>query len=154
MRKLSFTISFLLCASVLFGQSPHGKSLEIDCSNCHVTNGWKVDNKNLAFDHSSTSFKLIGQHLSVSCRSCHKSLDFSMAKNECKDCHQDLHEGTLGTDCARCHTPKSWIVENISEIHLQSRFPLTGAHQISNCAACHTTAEQGNYNDDFVRIPK
>lgn len=24
----------------------------------------------------------------------------------------------------------------------------------ANCAACHTTAEQGNYNDDFVRIPK
>jgi len=24
----------------------------------------------------------------------------------------------------------------------------------ANCAACHTTAEQGNYNDNFVRIPK
>ena len=24
----------------------------------------------------------------------------------------------------------------------------------ANCAACHTTAEQGNYNDKFVRIPK
>lgn len=24
----------------------------------------------------------------------------------------------------------------------------------SNCAACHSTAEQGNYDDDFVKIPK
>jgi hypothetical protein len=24
----------------------------------------------------------------------------------------------------------------------------------SNCIACHTTAEQGNYDDDFVKIPK
>ena len=24
----------------------------------------------------------------------------------------------------------------------------------SNCIACHPTAEQGNYDDDFVKIPK
>lgn len=24
----------------------------------------------------------------------------------------------------------------------------------SNCIACHSTAEQGNYDDDFVKIPK
>ena len=24
----------------------------------------------------------------------------------------------------------------------------------ANCAACHTTADKGNYNDKFVRIPK
>ena len=24
----------------------------------------------------------------------------------------------------------------------------------ANCSACHTTAERGNYNDKFVRIPK
>lgn len=24
----------------------------------------------------------------------------------------------------------------------------------SNCVACHSTAEQGNYDDDFVKIPK
>jgi hypothetical protein len=24
----------------------------------------------------------------------------------------------------------------------------------ANCAACHTTADEGNYNDKFVRIPK
>jgi hypothetical protein len=25
---------------------------------------------------------------------------------------------------------------------------------LSNCSACHSTAEQGNYDDDFVEIPK
>jgi len=24
----------------------------------------------------------------------------------------------------------------------------------SNCVACHTRAEQGNYDDDYVKIPK
>jgi hypothetical protein len=24
----------------------------------------------------------------------------------------------------------------------------------ANCAACHTTAEQGNYDEDFIKIPR
>jgi hypothetical protein len=32
------------------------------------------------------------------------------------------------------------------------RRPAVGS--FANCVACHTTAEQGNYDDDFVRIPK
>ena len=32
------------------------------------------------------------------------------------------------------------------------RRPAVGS--FANCVACHTTAEQGNYDDDFVRIPE
>ncbi len=145
MRKLSFTLGLLLCITFVYGQSPHGKSFETDCSLCHKTTGWKVDIKSLSFNHDSTNYKLIGQHKTVNCRSCHKSLEFSTAKNECIDCHDDLHETTLGPDCSKCHTPKSWIVENISEIHRQGRFPLTGAHQITDCKACHKSASMRRF---------
>ncbi|MCX6259170.1 MAG: hypothetical protein NTW49_14910, partial [Bacteroidia bacterium] len=91
MLKLSFTFSFLLWITVLYGQSPHGKSFEIDCSYCHTATGWKVDSKNMSFDHDSTKFKLAGQHKTVDCMSCHQSLEFSTAKTEYKDCHNDLH---------------------------------------------------------------
>ncbi|MCX6226783.1 MAG: hypothetical protein NTV01_18890, partial [Bacteroidia bacterium] len=146
MHKLSFTLSFLLWITVLYGQSPHGESLKFDCSYCHTTNGWKVDRNSMSFNHDSTSYNLVGQHSLVNCRLCHKSLEFSAVKNECKDCHDDLHENTLGPDCAKCHTPKSWIVENISEIHRQSRFPLTGAHQIVDCTACHKSGSMRRFD--------
>ena len=137
MHKLPFTLALLLCAQLLSGQSPHGKSFRTDCSACHTTTGWRVDRKGMTFNHDTTRFKLVGQHFRVDCRGCHKSLEFAIKKSECRDCHDDLHEGTLGPDCSRCHTPKSWIVENISEIHRQGRFPLTGAHQVADCKACH-----------------
>jgi hypothetical protein len=43
-------------------------------------------------------------------------------------------------DCARCHTPQSWIVENITDIHRQSRFPLQGSHFAAQCLDCHPSA--------------
>ncbi|MFA6128912.1 MAG: hypothetical protein WC699_16555 [Bacteroidales bacterium] len=146
MRKLSFTLSLLFCISILYGQSPHGKNFVVDCSKCHTTEGWKVDLKKLLFDHDNTRFKLAGQHKAINCRSCHKSLEFATSKKECLDCHSDLHEGTLGPDCSRCHTPKSWIVENISEIHRQGRFPLIGAHQLADCRACHISGSTRRFD--------
>ena len=137
MLKLSLSLSFLFWAICLFGQNPHGKDFKADCSLCHTSAGWKVDIKSISFDHDSTRYKLVGQHKGVGCRSCHKSLEFDNIKSDCASCHHDLHENTLGPDCSRCHTPKSWIIEDISGIHRESRFPLTGAHQIGDCSACH-----------------
>jgi hypothetical protein len=48
----------------------------------------------------------------------------------------------VGFDCARCHTPFSWLVENITQIHRQSRFPLTGAHVVADCFDCHESASK------------
>ncbi|MFA6482663.1 MAG: hypothetical protein WCW62_08815, partial [Bacteroidales bacterium] len=135
--RSSLTFVLVLWMTSVFGQSPHGKSLEIDCSYCHTSAGWKFDSKTSSFSHDSTKYKLVGKHQVVNCRSCHKSLEFSTAKNECIDCHNDLHEGTLGPECARCHSPNSWIVENILDIHRLTRFPLTGAHQLGDCKLCH-----------------
>jgi len=48
-----------------------------------------------------------------------------------------MHSNTVGPDCAKCHTPETWIIENVTQMHLESRFPLSGAHANADCASCH-----------------
>ncbi len=97
----------------------------------------------MKFDHNTmTPFPLVGQHVSLSCASCHKSLVFSDAKSNCISCHTDVHKGSLGVHCQNCHTPQTWVVSNIEQIHERTRFPLVGAHQNVDCASCHTQYSQ------------
>ena len=93
-----------------------------------------------SFTHNKTGFPLEGMHQGVNCKNCHPTLVFSQAENECMSCHTDMHSQTVGMECARCHTPKSWIVENITDIHQQSRFPLVGPHYTADCYDCHPSA--------------
>jgi NMD protein affecting ribosome stability and mRNA decay len=138
MRRLSSLILLVvLSVSLLAQKSPHGDSFKTNCDDCHKTDGWKVDIKTVTFDHSGTKFPLIGQHLAVNCMECHKTLDFGKAQTACNDCHSDIHEQTVGTDCARCHTPNSWVVDNITKLHQNSRFPLVGVHKTAECRDCH-----------------
>ncbi len=137
MRNLSSLILALLWSVGLFSQSPHGDKLKISCSDCHNPSGWKLDLKTITFKHSSTNFLLEGQHKSLYCTQCHTSLIFSDASSECISCHTDVHYQTVGPECSRCHTSNSWIVQNISEIHRESRFPLLGAHATAACSQCH-----------------
>ena len=141
MRKLSSLILLLALSVSLFSQkSPHGEGFKTNCTNCHNTSGWKIDLKKLSFDHSTTKFPLTGQHQAVTCKLCHTSLEFSKVGKECISCHTDMHNQTVGSDCERCHTPVSWVVNNITEIHQRSRFPLVGAHVTADCFDCHTNA--------------
>lgn len=140
MRGLSLIIIFLF---TLFSQptdSPHEKDLEFSCDECHTSEGWEIDRNNISFNHNLTEFKLLGLHQDVNCISCHESLVFNEAEPDCMSCHTDMHEETVGYDCARCHTSNSWIVENITEIHQESRFPLLGAHNTADCYDCHKSA--------------
>ncbi len=139
-------VLLLLIQSLVFGQkSPHGENFDINCSNCHTTESWKVDVNKMKFDHGTTNFKLVGQHKDVNCASCHKSLKFTNTPTNCVDCHTDIHQNSVGFDCANCHNPKSWLVSNILEIHEENRFPLTGAHQTLDCQQCHITASLLNF---------
>ncbi|HRQ55108.1 MAG: hypothetical protein IT276_07440, partial [Ignavibacteriaceae bacterium] len=138
MRRLSFQIIFFLFSINVFAQSPHGDDFDVDCSNCHVSDNWKVNFSKVTFDHSTTKFSLIGQHQNVDCKSCHTSLVFSSAKTDCFSCHKDIHQSTVGFDCASCHTPTTWIVKDIIGLHQTSRFPLLGAHKLADCAQCHS----------------
>ncbi len=142
MRKLSLTllpVTVFLSVSLL-AQSPHGDKFKVSCNVCHTTNSWKLDRPNSAFDHDKTAWPLEGSHREADCRSCHQSLVFTEAKTACSDCHTDIHENTTGPDCGHCHSPRSWIVENITALHRQSRFPLVGPHVTAECIACHKSA--------------
>ncbi len=139
MRILSFIIILISAAMYVFPQSPHGPDLKIDCSNCHESASWKVIPAKIKFNHNTmTSFKLQGQHTSVSCGSCHKSLIFSDVKSTCISCHKDIHKNSVGANCSKCHTSSSWIVSNIIRIHREGRFPLVGVHLNVDCAGCHS----------------
>jgi hypothetical protein len=147
MRILSLLI---ICSSILFiayrrGDNPHGKDFKISCDKCHSSKGWFLDKEIYSFNHNTTRLPLKGSHADVTCRKCHQSLVFSEAKTQCSDCHNDVHQATVGLDCERCHTPVSWLVNNITEIHQMSRFPLVGAHRMADCIDCHKS-------ENFVRF--
>ena len=135
----------ILIGFPLWGQSPHGVRLVIDCAQCHNSDNWKYDSKRSLFTHDITKFPLKGQHREVDCRLCHSSLIFEEANSACISCHQDIHQQTIGDDCARCHTPDSWIVTNIYEIHERTSFPLFGVHAPVNCNECHKNEANGLY---------
>ena len=50
-------------------------------------------------------------------------------------------------------TKAAWFVREHRKIEAEV-WLRSSIKSAANCAACHTTAEQGNYNDDIVRIPK
>jgi hypothetical protein len=138
MRVLSLLIIYLLLILVnRQTNSPHGVNFKVSCKTCHSAKGWQLDKEIYSFDHNKTAFALTGQHNTINCRQCHKSLVFTEAKIHCIECHNDIHQSTTGPDCSRCHTPVSWLVNNINEIHQMSRFPLLGAHRTADCIQCH-----------------
>ena len=140
MYRLSSLILALWGFTQIYAQtSPHGKNLNIDCAKCHTSDSWDIDYKNLKFDHNVTDFKLEGVHLQTNCTDCHKTLVFDKTASDCMSCHTDIHSASVGNDCARCHTPKSWTVDNISELHNRNGFSLTGAHDNLSCIECHTS---------------
>jgi len=140
MYRLSSIILVLFgCVQIFAQSSPHGKELNIDCAKCHTSESWDIDYKTLKFDHSITDFVLEGTHLQTNCTDCHTSLVFKEAKTDCISCHTDLHSQSVGNDCARCHTPKSWVVNNIPELHEANGFPLAGSHNTLDCVECHTS---------------
>ena len=146
MFRLFVIIIIVIQSYCALAKSPHGDKLAIDCSACHNSQDWTVKIDNISFNHSKTSFALIGQHSKQNCRKCHIDLIFSNAKSTCASCHIDVHQLTVGQDCERCHAPRSWILVNVPEIHQKSRFPLTGQHEKVDCYQCHKSANLLRYD--------
>jgi nitrate/TMAO reductase-like tetraheme cytochrome c subunit len=139
MRRLPYIILLIVISvTVIYSQSPHGEEFDYDCELCHEPVNWEVIPESVQFDHGTTGFEIIGQHSSIDCESCHKTLKFSEVESACISCHTDLHQGTVGKDCIKCHTSKSWMFEDINNVHQVGRFPLLGKHLIADCAQCHT----------------
>lgn len=124
--------------------SPHGK-LSVACDQCHDTDSWKVLTSGVKFQHSRTGFPLEGQHGQVACRQCHATLKFSEANDRCGSCHTDVHRNELGANCERCHSPESWLVPDMPQRHVSTRFALLGAHRRAQCQACHTNEQKHTY---------
>jgi hypothetical protein len=116
------------------------------CEVCHSTQSWKEFPR---FDHSRTSFPLLGAHKAASCISCHKpkdarlsiaSIDFKAAPVQCESCHSDVHgrqfESNRITACSTCHNSTQWKPA-LFDHDKRTSFPLDGAHRRASCDGCH-----------------
>ena len=140
MYRLPLTVIVLLLGFVpIFGQSPHGEQLKMDCVRCHNPSGWSLNYQTIQFDHDKTDFQLEGTHQQTDCKLCHSSLVFDQAPMECVSCHTDVHSQSVGNDCMQCHDSETWLVDNIPELHEANGFPLIGSHSNLSCVECHTS---------------
>ena len=135
---------FIALPAVHAQDSPHG-ALSVSCDACHNTDSWKVSASAMRFDHSTTGFPLDGRHVQVACRQCHTTLRFTGTSENCSSCHEDVHRQELGTMCERCHAPTSWLVPDMTQRHISTRFALLGAHRLAQCQSCHTNQEKHTY---------
>jgi hypothetical protein len=116
------------------------------CQACHSTKSWKEISR---FDHSKTSFPLVGTHRAIACVDCHKppnqetrlmNVDFKAAPAKCEECHEDIHGQQFAknqvTLCADCHNSTKWK-PSLFDHDKRTSFPLQGAHQLVRCAECH-----------------
>jgi len=111
-----------------------------DCSGCHTTNpGWGPS----TFNHQTSSFPLVGAHISLACAQCHINNQYVGLTTTCIGCHQvdftnaaaPPHTG-FATDCTTCHTTTVWQPATFD--HNTTPFPLTGGHTtVAACVTCH-----------------
>lgn len=124
----------------------HGRSplmTGATCSLCHDDHRGRnfdmVQLNRTLFDHRNTDFPLSGSHTDVPCASCHEATKrLAETPLTCFGCHRaaDPHKGNLGQDCQSCHRETTWL-DTIAFNHLDTKFPLNGAHMNVACASCH-----------------
>jgi hypothetical protein len=114
-----------------------------NCLDCHDGQD-RMQN----FDHSQTSFSLIGKHEEIKCAECHINGVLSDTPKECQDCHSEpvIHLGSFEQTCEACHTSESWSPAKITDQSF-SHFETTGfslvLHQTDystqniTCVTCH-----------------
>jgi hypothetical protein len=118
----------------------------ISCEACHGTKSWKELSR---FDHSTTTFPLVGAHRATACADCHKppnqetrltKVDFKAAPAKCEECHEDIHGQQFAknqvTTCADCHNSMKWK-PSLFDHDKRTSFPLQGEHRNVSCAGCH-----------------
>lgn len=136
-------------------KDPHENKFGQDCKSCHSEESFfKIRNID-KFDHSLTSFELVGRHQQVDCRKCHENrLTDPVPHARCADCHEDFHDGqfvsqnNLIRDCAECHTEHGFEGSTYTiEQHNTTDFPLTGSHLATPCFSCHLKKEEWTFRD-------
>lgn len=144
------------------------------CEDCHTLETFRMAQFTLE-QHQRTRFPLVGAHIAVACDGCHKAdpaagLDapakYQFEDRTCTACHTDPHRGEFAqrmalrrkdgseAGCLACHTQNAWKPLAGFD-HASTRFPLVGAHQAVECAACHRPAnlETSLKNVDFRKAP-
>ncbi|MGW8266441.1 MAG: cytochrome c3 family protein [Longimicrobiales bacterium] len=148
-------------------EDPHRGSMRGACESCHVPEGWARVRKarvESSFDHATTRFPLKGAHAEARCQSCHDPnsarpglrLTFPGGEvgartyprpryDRCGTCHSDPHAGAFeAKECDDCHGGEAWTPAEfgLARHDETSLFPLTGAHRVTPCLACHQTGGQ------------
>ena len=142
------------------GHGLHARADYRQCERCHIEHQGKAfelifwPGGEKALDHSATGFRLVGAHLTLTCRTCHKAAlvrdpkvtreagsdrarTFLGLGTGCTSCHQDPHRDQFGaTGCATCHDETTWRGASRFD-HSKTSFPLTGGHGEVACARCH-----------------
>ena len=121
------------CVACHAADDAHNGAFGTSCGSCHTPSGWA----NASFDHSKTSFPLVGRHTSAACTQCHVNGVYKGTASSCVACHasDDAHNGAFGTNCGSCHTPSGWAGASFN--HNTTVFPLTGQHTSVACNQCH-----------------
>ena len=123
------------CVTCHKANDPHKGQLGTRCETCHTETNWR---QKVVFDHDVTRFPLIGLHAAVPCESCHRTQAYRDTPRNCSACHKDTqHEGKLGPTCQHCHNPNGWKLWRFNH-DKDTKYPLTGAHRVTKCEACHT----------------
>lgn len=122
------------CISCHKKDDKHKGTLGAKCESCHTEKGWKE----ILFDHTKTKYPLLGKHLDVSCKSCHKEDYKKKLPMDCYSCHKkdDKHKDNFGRKCESCHTERDW--KEILFDHTKStKYPLLFKHKVVKCVTCH-----------------
>ena len=77
----------------------------------------------------------------------------SIHARNCEACHKDVHNGrfTKIGECSSCHFPTSWGPELKFDHNRQTRFPLSGKHEVIDCRACHRGKGPSDY-ENFEKL--
>ena len=114
------------------------------CEVCHSTTAWSP----ASFDHSKTGFPLTGDHLKLTCDTCHKGKYDGTLPKDCYSCHKTDYVGTTNpnhvaamfpTTCSTCHNTATWL----GAVFNHTWFPIySGNHagKWTSCADCHTNS--------------
>lgn len=130
----------------------HQNKFGNDCLKCHTVFSFREVKSLGSFNHNKTDFPLLGKHVSVDCKKCHKTSVTQPVKHKlCTDCHADYHEKQFAKngktpDCIECHSVEGFSPSTFGfDKHNLTKFKLEGAHMATPCFTCHKKNEKLNF---------
>lgn len=132
----------------------HDNKFGQNCVQCHSEVSFHRIKQLENFNHSLTSYPLMGKHQYVTCASCHKSgYNRAIKYKYCYNCHADYHEKQFvredrTPDCSDCHSTLGFERSDYTiQRHNEAGFKLTGAHLATPCFACHKKTNKWSFRE-------